>query len=244
MKKIIGLAIAAIIVITVAGVGSWAYFNDTETSNGNLFTAGTLNLVPSTSGSGTTVAAMTTTVTAGGDGLDGHVVFDKVSPGDSGTIKWVFYNNGSLSGNLTISANQTASENTSNDPEAKAITSNGGVNLGLDSLVQIRVQRGVGATQSAAEGTYTDLINDGSSHFYGNFPKVVSVLNAENQTIAGSSGQYVVYLLSWNIPATNMRIANASNIFDGTGAIKPDNIIQGDSENLSATFTLTQNHTP
>jgi predicted ribosomally synthesized peptide with SipW-like signal peptide len=47
MKKIIGLAIAALIVIAVAGVGSFAYFSDTEKAAGNAITAGTLYLTPS-----------------------------------------------------------------------------------------------------------------------------------------------------------------------------------------------------
>jgi spore coat-associated protein N len=45
MKKIIGLSIAAIIVIALAGVGTFAFFSDTETSSANSFTAGTLNLI-------------------------------------------------------------------------------------------------------------------------------------------------------------------------------------------------------
>ena len=44
MKKIIGLTIAAIIVIALAGVGTFAYFSDTETSANNTITAGTLDL--------------------------------------------------------------------------------------------------------------------------------------------------------------------------------------------------------
>ncbi len=44
MKKILGLAIAAIAVIAVAGVSTWAYFSDTETSTNNIFAAGTLDL--------------------------------------------------------------------------------------------------------------------------------------------------------------------------------------------------------
>ncbi len=44
MKKILGLAIAAIIIIAVAGVGSFAYFSDTEKSADNYVTAGTLDL--------------------------------------------------------------------------------------------------------------------------------------------------------------------------------------------------------
>ncbi len=44
MKKIFGLAISAILVIALAVGGTMAYFNDTETSTGNVFTAGTIDL--------------------------------------------------------------------------------------------------------------------------------------------------------------------------------------------------------
>jgi spore coat-associated protein N len=44
MKKILGLSIAALLVIGLVAGGTWAYFSDTEASTGNTFTAGTLNL--------------------------------------------------------------------------------------------------------------------------------------------------------------------------------------------------------
>ena len=44
MKKILGLAIAFVLLIGMTGIGTWAYFSDTETSTGNQLTAGTLNL--------------------------------------------------------------------------------------------------------------------------------------------------------------------------------------------------------
>ena len=44
MKKILGLAIAFVLLIGMTGIGTWAYFSDTETSTGNQLTAGTLDL--------------------------------------------------------------------------------------------------------------------------------------------------------------------------------------------------------
>ena len=44
MKKILGLTIIALLVIGIAGVGTWAYFSDTEASTNNQLTAGTLDL--------------------------------------------------------------------------------------------------------------------------------------------------------------------------------------------------------
>ncbi len=44
MKKLLGLAIAVILIIGIGGVGVWAYFSDTESSTNNQLTAGTLDL--------------------------------------------------------------------------------------------------------------------------------------------------------------------------------------------------------
>ena len=44
MKKIFGLTIALLLLIGMAGIGSWAFFSDAETSTGNVLAAGTLDL--------------------------------------------------------------------------------------------------------------------------------------------------------------------------------------------------------
>ncbi|MFC1897774.1 TasA family protein [Chloroflexota bacterium] len=44
MKKILGLTVAAVLVMALVGGGTWAYFSDVETSTGNVLTAGTLDL--------------------------------------------------------------------------------------------------------------------------------------------------------------------------------------------------------
>ena len=44
MKKILGLTIAALMVIGMVGGGTYAYFSDVETSASNILTAGTLDL--------------------------------------------------------------------------------------------------------------------------------------------------------------------------------------------------------
>jgi predicted ribosomally synthesized peptide with SipW-like signal peptide len=44
MKKLLGLAIAGLISIGLAAIGTWAYFSDVEYSNNSQLTAGTLDL--------------------------------------------------------------------------------------------------------------------------------------------------------------------------------------------------------
>jgi spore coat-associated protein N len=44
MKKILGLSIAAFLIIAIVGGGTWAYFSDTQGSTGNTLIAGTLDV--------------------------------------------------------------------------------------------------------------------------------------------------------------------------------------------------------
>ena len=44
MKKILGLSVAALLVIAMVGGATWAFFQDTESSTGNRIMAGTLDL--------------------------------------------------------------------------------------------------------------------------------------------------------------------------------------------------------
>jgi predicted ribosomally synthesized peptide with SipW-like signal peptide len=86
MKKILGLSIAALLVIAMVAGGTFAYFQDTETSTGNSFTAGTLDLKL--------------------DGGDINVVkftVTNANPGESGHNFWTLHNAGSLQGYLNLS---------------------------------------------------------------------------------------------------------------------------------------------
>jgi predicted ribosomally synthesized peptide with SipW-like signal peptide len=46
MRKILIALLGVLLVAALAGAGTFAYFSDTETSSGNTFTAGTLDLTP------------------------------------------------------------------------------------------------------------------------------------------------------------------------------------------------------
>lgn len=86
MKKILGLAISAIILITVTSLGSWAYFNDDETSDDNNIAAGTLDLKLNTADANVNIIA----------------ALSNKAPGDSGTPSATLANTGTLPGKLWI----------------------------------------------------------------------------------------------------------------------------------------------
>ena len=85
MKRILGLTVAALLVIAMVGGGTWAYFSDTESSTNNSLTAGTLDL---------TVNGVNTAVTTFSEAA--------VVPGDSGNGSTTLANAGSLAGELDI----------------------------------------------------------------------------------------------------------------------------------------------
>ncbi|MCH8864806.1 MAG: hypothetical protein IIB13_05540, partial [Chloroflexi bacterium] len=83
MKKILGLTVAALLVMGLVGGGTWAYFSDTETGTGSI-TAGTLDITQS----GTASFSLT-----------------NQAPGIPATIgiDLILTNNSSLPGDLEIS---------------------------------------------------------------------------------------------------------------------------------------------
>ena len=85
MKKILGLTVAALIVIALVGAGTWAYFSDTENSANNSLTAGTLDL----NVDGGDAAVTTFSVTG-------------KAPGDSGNGSTTLASAGNLSGELDV----------------------------------------------------------------------------------------------------------------------------------------------
>ena len=111
IKKIFGLTIAFLLLAGISSIGTWAYFTDIATSSNNVLLAGTLDLSPITDGAGPTGKY---TVTAGGNNINGKVVFQKLYPGDSGNITWVLTDTGSLPGTVTLVSTVTYNENSSN----------------------------------------------------------------------------------------------------------------------------------
>lgn len=221
-KKILFSLMTIALVGALIGGGIFAYFSDVETSTGNTFTAGTLNLVPSTDGTGPVGKY---TVTAGGDGINGNVVFIKLAPGDSGSITWTLNNNGNLDGTLTMASTVTFEENGSNEPEAAVGGNNGGGNGDFDEYVGVRVKR---------DATY--ILGDASN--YVPFSGLEAALDAESQALAASGT--LTYVLEWAI-ATDVKGAGVDGKF-GTGddVQVDDNIIQSDKATVDITFTLTQ----
>jgi predicted ribosomally synthesized peptide with SipW-like signal peptide len=87
MKKILGLALAAILVMAMVAGGTWAYFNDVEASDTNAITAGKLDITLGTSEYSTDI--------------------DNIKPGDTHTVTIDVTNAGTLPLDYTVEANLT-----------------------------------------------------------------------------------------------------------------------------------------
>jgi predicted ribosomally synthesized peptide with SipW-like signal peptide len=235
MKKIIGLTIAVLLSVSMLSTGAWAFWADTESSANNQLTAGTLDMVPTTSGTGPDGKYL---ATPGGNEDNGNVVFDRLLPGESGSITWTLVNNGSLPGTLVIASTDTFLENGSNEPEDFP-PNNGDSNGDIDAYVGVKLQRGVGTNQTNAEANFTYILADGSN--YVPFSGLEAVLDAQSEAMAGNGGNdTIVYKLSWSI-ASDIKGAGDDGMF-GTGddVDVNENIIQSDTAEVDITFTLDQ----
>jgi len=189
MKKIIGLTIAALLIIGIVGVGTFAYFSDTAASNGNTWTAGTLVLSEVTAGSATHNSFV---VTPGG-GINGSVQFgltDPVVPQSSGTITWTLNNTGNVAGTLTMVVATTFGQGGApNAPETAAETALGGVK-GLDTGITIWVTRN-GTPILGTSGTPVPISD---------VAILTTGLNIERQSLVTAAP--LVYVLNWQVLAS------------------------------------------
>ena len=222
IKRVLVLTLAALVVIGLAATGTWAYMSNTEHSSGNAITAGTLDLVPLSTGNYSGSGSLYH-LTPGGNGVNGKIILDSIAPGQSGTFEWVLSNSGSLPGTLTISSSAVFAENGVTGLEGLMGANNGGGNGDLDQYLMLTLQKGTGANQGAAETPMTYILGTSGSPVA--ISNLVAVLNAQSQALAASGGaNTVVYNLSWSLSATDGNI----------------NIVQSDTAQLNLTFTLNQ----
>ena len=180
------LAVAVLMLALLIG-GLYGVFDDTETSTGNVFTAGTLNLVSVING---TEISDNVTVNEQGDGLNDNVTFGMVAPGDNGTITWTLTNQGTVDGDLTFdNVTVVFVENGSNEPEGLVSGNNGGGNGDLDEYMTCRLSH---------DGSF---VTDGGGSNYVPFSALAAALNSQ-AGMALDAGDTTVYLLEWRIDSS------------------------------------------
>jgi predicted ribosomally synthesized peptide with SipW-like signal peptide len=239
MKKLLFTIMACVVCLGLVG-GAFAYFSDTETSNGNSFTAGTLDLAPGSiyvtgeTGYYTPYQSPVMTVTPGGDGVNGYVVFSDIKPGDSGIIYWSITNDGSISGSLDVEITRSVdSDNGFTEPEDMVDgfldTSDGTADGDLDDYLHIRLEADLNN-----DGDYSDpgeLLQDGTG--VGELETYLPVVGTAYEKLSNQTmnpGDVIKFKFAWRLD---------TDIYDGNPAVN-DNIIQGDSFQLDLFFELLQ----
>ncbi|HXY74426.1 MAG TPA: TasA family protein [Dehalococcoidales bacterium] len=184
MKKIIGLSILALLLIGIVSAGTWAYFSDTETSTGNTFTAGTLNLTVN-GNDGTNTALFTVSA---------------ANPGQTGASTWTLHNAGSMSGYIdleNISVTNAENYDAATDEAERAFdsdTSNatGGGELGANMDVVIFIDDGAGG------GIANNHILDGGEvTIYSGKLDSIAASYDQNLALAGGATTYIT--MTWSV---------------------------------------------
>jgi predicted ribosomally synthesized peptide with SipW-like signal peptide len=183
-----------VLVCALMGGGVYAYFSDTETSTGNTFTAGTLDL--NLDGGNTNVVKFTV-----GD----------VAPGDSGNGTWTVSNVGSIDGYLDLeSVGVSEDVGTSTDPElVDEPTHVDTTQLGTYLMAHIFVDTNNDGDWDSGE---TDIYGTNAS------PAAINGIAgsyALNLSLAASGTNYIT--LCWSVPASaDNRIQGDSVTLDMT----------------------------
>jgi len=209
------------VVAMAAGAGTFAQFSDTETSNGNTFTAGTLDLLVN-------------------DGnWDGSAVisWENKKPGDSGSYTFKLENNGNLAGTLAVAVTMSYGPGDETEPET-AVTGNDATGGDLDKYLGVKLTQKVGnnaATYIVGSDTAYAPLEDLESAW----ETCVTSMAAKDDN-DDSGADTVIYVLDYSI-ASDIYSEGDDGLLGTTGSTDvDDNIIQGDTATMQVIFTLTQ----
>ena len=190
MKRILISLMTVALVSALIGGGVYAYFSDTETSTGNTFTAGTLDL----------------NLDGGNINVVKFTVSD-VKPGDSGGGSWTVANVGSIAGYLDLeSISVSEAIGTTTDPELADEVPPGTdtAQLGNYLMVHIFVDTNNNGSWDSGE---TDILGTDAAPVAIN---TIASSYALNLSLAASGGTNYITLL-WSVgTATDNRIQGDS----------------------------------
>jgi len=214
MKKILGLTVAALLVMGLVGGGTFAYFSDVETSSANVITAGTLDLTLNDADDNVNIIAALTNKKPGDA--------DK-TPGPSAALK----NAGSLTGGLSIAFGTVTNTESSGGTEFEADGGNGelGAKVKIAPWIDVNANstfdtgdlplKSDGTIKTFADGLQWDTVDAFDSDV---FTDAIASFAGTNPGPAAS----VKFYLPWDFVEPGSQ----------------DNSAQGDSFSVGITFTL------
>lgn len=187
MRKAAGAGIAMLVMLAFAAGSTWSYMHDAETSDGNIVTAGTLDLVIEVAGTYSGTGAWY--VTPGGNGINGRVGYDYIAADETGSITWVLSNTGNIDGTLSISSDFIFLDYS-------------GVGQGsMGDNLMVNLQRGIGTNRSSAELNLVNILGTPASPSASSNLK--ALLELQEVFIEGAGGNdTLVYVLNWELEST------------------------------------------
>jgi len=215
MKKILfSLSVIAAAAAVITG-GTLAYFSDTETSTGNSFAAGTLNLQVGSA-----------------DPMTEHMAFSSMKPGDAANAAaWLTKNTGSLAGKLTVAVSTiTNNENACIESEGDSTCTGPDGELGANLKVAFWMD--VDKSASWTSGDY--YLNSAGTKVPWTIAETLPT--AAYDILNNYSGK------TWTDAQTNIAGGSDAGNFrvEYDLPIATSNIIQSDSSVFDITFTLNQ----
>ena len=181
MKKILGLTIAAVMIMVMVGGGTWAYFSDTEASADNSLTAGTMDLNID-----------------GGNSVVNTFTASNVAPGDTGNGSSTLDNVGSLSGELDVAITALVNTGGTGGTEYE----DGVGDLGGVALMAVYIDVDQSGTFNAGD---IGLKADGTTY---SFPATLQYATIDGYSTAwdaaatmAASAQYDI-IIDWEVPTS------------------------------------------
>ena len=202
MKKIL-LSLGVIAIVAVGAIGvTRSFFSDTETSTGNTFTAGAIDLKidSTTTYNGEAVPASTWALKDLVPTADKFFNFDDIKPGDEGenTISLHVLNNDAYV--CAAVSNLTSDDNGLTEPESEVDTTDGAGNGELDDEMVWTIWRDDGT----GGGIAGNNIQDGTEPTLTSGNPVNGVLTINDSTTGPLLATETAYLgVAWSLPASS-----------------------------------------
>ncbi len=196
MRKILGLTVAALLVIGLVGGGTWAYFSDPETSTGNYLSAGTLDLDL--------------------NGVDTGVTLFNVGdlyPGASGNASATISNSGTLGGELGIEF--SAITNTESTGLTEYEQDGGSGELGAQATIAVIIDKNTDEIWSTGD---IGLKSDNSTY---NHPDALDYQTIDSYATDNWSDVYTgnmtaaasdKFIIAYNVPTSANNTIQGDNV--------------------------------
>ncbi len=213
MKKILGLTIAALLVMALVGGGSWAYFSDVEQTTANIFSADTLDLQLSDASVLIGTAADVAPGTGETTPLSGDVTLTKAGS-VLATLDIAFDTTVENPENYDVLLDEAELYDVTYNPGGDLVTEDGDTGeLGVNTLITLYIDVNGGGWDNVAD---IGLASDNSIYNYGDVTAISATSDASASTTVltdadhGASADALVGMMLQLTAADEARLITAN----------------------------------